>query len=280
MDKKIKLIGILFSIITLLSFISSLPIKEIIYALPSRGYLKVVEMNKVEVYEVMVGSPAQMAGLKEGDFIKLINGIKVTSVDNFVEITKKHLGESVTLIVTRDNVDLTFNVLLRNNFSENEGAVGVLLTNETYNKEDKSKHALLLDAIVKPYLGYESVPRLKSNLKGPVGFFLLADMDTLGYFSYEYAANFEYLKNLLFTTVLFITTLGILKRRKSASYLALVIGIYTVFICVQSIYIFVKNFVSLNLTVGSYALVTISLILNGLFSYSCFYVFNKRKQFS
>lgn len=62
---------------------------------------------------VTSGSPAAEAGLKEGDIILEIHGIKITPTITLAELIQRHaVGDSVTLIVRRADKDLSFTVTL------------------------------------------------------------------------------------------------------------------------------------------------------------------------
>lgn len=86
--------------------------------------------NKVFIADVAHNSPAETAGLKAKDIIQKINGEDITSPTQMQAVTKKHLGEQLTLSIIRENK--TFIILLtpRRNPPPGQGAMGVRITQE------------------------------------------------------------------------------------------------------------------------------------------------------
>jgi serine protease Do len=76
--------------------------------------LKIQDMEDssgVKIQNVISGSPADKAGLKEGDIIKEINGEKVTNVDKVMsEIRKPENKSDYKIKVMRDNKEMNFEV--------------------------------------------------------------------------------------------------------------------------------------------------------------------------
>ena len=64
------------------------------------------------VVDVFDGSPAQIAGVQQGDFVVAIDGVTITSMAELNRIKETHeAGESVTLTVWRDGQE--FDVTIR-----------------------------------------------------------------------------------------------------------------------------------------------------------------------
>jgi regulator of sigma E protease len=83
--------------------------------------------NEVQIVRVADESPAQQAGLQEGDRVISMAGRPVTQVDDFRTITQENLGQPMPLRVQRDGTELTLSVTPRANPPEGQGAVGVAI---------------------------------------------------------------------------------------------------------------------------------------------------------
>ena len=90
--------------------------------------------DKVVVTDLINGAPAKQAGLKVGDTIEYINGIKITSPNQLVEVTKNHLGEKLTLKVqTKDNKQEILQITPRKTYPSNQGPMGVAISQNITN---------------------------------------------------------------------------------------------------------------------------------------------------
>jgi len=65
----------------------------------------------IKVDQVMGGSPAERAGLKQGDIIRQIDGWPVANVNQFIERIKANAGHDVTVVVRRDQTLLQLQVM-------------------------------------------------------------------------------------------------------------------------------------------------------------------------
>ncbi len=79
---------------------------------------KKYNLSKIEgiyIEETSEDGAARSAGIKKGDIIIAVNGIRVNSVSELQEQVGKHRpGDQVMVIVKRDGAEKTFNVMLRN----------------------------------------------------------------------------------------------------------------------------------------------------------------------
>lgn len=76
----------------------------------------------VQVRQVAEGGAADLAGIKVYDIIIAVNGEKVTSYDELVEIKDQYkAGDTITLTVSRNGQDMDFNVTLQSNNSQENG---------------------------------------------------------------------------------------------------------------------------------------------------------------
>lgn len=90
--------------------------------------------EKVAIKRISQNSPAQGAGLKVGDIVLKVNGVAIKSPDQLISVTGKHLGEKVTLEISRCPTLATCYLLLtilvpRQNPPPNEGAMGLAVSN-------------------------------------------------------------------------------------------------------------------------------------------------------
>jgi membrane-associated protease RseP (regulator of RpoE activity) len=81
-----------------------------------------VETGRVGIGAVVVGQPAEQAGVEAGDIILSINGITPTTPDAFVNEIRAHdPGDAVVLVIDRDGETLTKEVGLGANPNPGEG---------------------------------------------------------------------------------------------------------------------------------------------------------------
>jgi len=81
--------------------------------------------DKVYVQAVVKDSPAESAGIKSGDVIEYINSIKVTSTQQLIDITKKHLGEKLSLKILSRQTEKVVDVTPRVKYPQSQGPMGV-----------------------------------------------------------------------------------------------------------------------------------------------------------
>jgi regulator of sigma E protease len=85
--------------------------------------------NKVVIAEVIARSPASVAGLKTGDVVFSINGIKITNATQLVSITKQNLGKKITLEVKSQKSKVkNIEVTPRLKYPVDEGPMGVAVS--------------------------------------------------------------------------------------------------------------------------------------------------------
>jgi len=92
--------------------------------------------DRVVIGEVVKGSPAQTSGLKAGDIVESINGVKITGPDQLVAITKKNIGESLKLKVQDSNLKVKeITVAPRKTYPKGEGPMGIAISQEIITKK-------------------------------------------------------------------------------------------------------------------------------------------------
>jgi len=86
--------------------------------------------DKVIVSDILKNSPAQKAGLKKGDRIVFINGTKISKSEDLINITKKYLGEKLTIkiIPKGEKTQKSVEVTPRKIYPKNEGPMGVVIS--------------------------------------------------------------------------------------------------------------------------------------------------------
>lgn len=89
------------------------------------------ETDKVQILEVVAGSPAQEAGLVVGDVVQQVDGKSVTSVDEFIEAIGEKLGGRAQVAVERDGETKTFTIKPRENPPADQGPTGVVISTST-----------------------------------------------------------------------------------------------------------------------------------------------------
>ncbi len=84
----------------------------------------------VEIASVIKNSPAGKSGLKPGDIILSVDGIKVSDPEQIISYTKKHLGQQTSLLIKSTNgKSKTIEVTPRLHYPSNEGAMGIAIGN-------------------------------------------------------------------------------------------------------------------------------------------------------
>ncbi len=86
-----------------------------------------VEEGEVKVVTVAQGSPAELAGIEDGDIIVSIDGVEVKSLEEVHQAIEPKLGSEVTLLLLRDSTELEVTLIPREEYPEGEGPVGVEL---------------------------------------------------------------------------------------------------------------------------------------------------------
>ncbi len=88
------------------------------------------ETERVKVIGLAVGSPAQKAGLKEGDWVAAVNEIRVSKPSQLTDEVAKYKGGRVGLsIVSKDGESRRVEVEVREKPPAGEGSMGVAISN-------------------------------------------------------------------------------------------------------------------------------------------------------
>ncbi|HPD45012.1 MAG TPA: M50 family metallopeptidase [Candidatus Woesebacteria bacterium] len=87
------------------------------------------ETNRVKILAVVPNSPAAVAGLQEGDWIKAINNEIIEKPAELIDLTEKIKGKKAELIIEREGMEKKVDVEVRVQPPEGEGAMGVAISN-------------------------------------------------------------------------------------------------------------------------------------------------------
>lgn len=92
-----------------------------------------VQSDNVHIDAVTENSPAAIAGLQQGDVIDEIRIgeeiVAIKSSQDLVGTADKHLGEEITLVITRSGQTIEKQLVPRKDPPEGEGAMGVTISN-------------------------------------------------------------------------------------------------------------------------------------------------------
>lgn len=102
----------------------------------TRGVM--VPTNRVHIEKVLINTPAHEIGLQNGDFIKRLNvqsssnktdEIDIKQGNDLIQFTKAHLGQALIITVDREGKELSFTIVPRKTYGQNEGPMGIIISN-------------------------------------------------------------------------------------------------------------------------------------------------------
>jgi len=137
-----------------------------------------IQINKTEVGEVIPGLPAEKAGMRVGDTILEVEGIKV---DNFMALAMKIHGradQKTEIVVDRAGRTMTFNIVPRLDEKMNVGLIGIrqakpVTTRKKVGVFSAAKKAVWqcwnISAFTLAYLGDKIIKRQAPDVAGPIG---------------------------------------------------------------------------------------------------------------
>ncbi|WP_298008291.1 MULTISPECIES: RIP metalloprotease [Anaerolinea] len=108
----------------LMNFVTAIAIFSLMYILTGAP-----ETQKVQIIEVNSGSPAEMAGMMPGDLVLSVEGRSIDSMQALSEAIRAHLGEEVSIVVSREGQILTLKATPRQNPPEGQGPLGIVMGN-------------------------------------------------------------------------------------------------------------------------------------------------------
>lgn len=86
------------------------------------------ETDKVKILEVTPASPAQEAGILEGDIVSTVGEEKIESISEFTKLIDEKKGEIVLLTVLRGEEEKKIRLTPRQDPPEEEGPLGVVIS--------------------------------------------------------------------------------------------------------------------------------------------------------
>ena len=95
------------------------------------------ETNNLRAVDISANSPALLSGIVAGDLIRSVDGVKVTSVNQFIKLIEEKKGKKVTLAIERSSgqalQEKNISIVPRVNPPSDEGPLGVVIsTTEIY----------------------------------------------------------------------------------------------------------------------------------------------------
>jgi regulator of sigma E protease len=94
-----------------------------------------VETDKVKIVGVSKNSPAEMAGLKDGDTVLKVNEVEVKTGSGLTEEVGKYKGQKIKLeTLNSKNEKQIIEILARENPPEGEGSMGIAISNTEMQK--------------------------------------------------------------------------------------------------------------------------------------------------
>lgn len=125
---KILLAGVLMNwivavvLLTILALFGLPKIIENQFSIPADT---VVKSAPLQLSYIANDSPAQKAGLKQGDRLLRINGVKMTSPSMLSDTTKQDQGKEVEIIYARNGTEYTTHATLHTDNNNSQGYLGV-----------------------------------------------------------------------------------------------------------------------------------------------------------
>ena len=103
------------------------------------------DYSSVMVAGISSGTPADISGMAEGDVIRSINGVEIDSMETLSKQINAQLGEELSIVMIRGNEEITLSVTPREQWPENQGPLGITITNP-------SRQVSFIEAIPKAFV--------------------------------------------------------------------------------------------------------------------------------
>jgi len=92
------------------------------------------ETDKVKIIGVAKNSPAEVAGLKEEDWIKSVGGVEIKKASELTAEIEKYKGKEINLLIDRQGQAQVLPVQVREKAPEGEGLMGLVISNTEMQK--------------------------------------------------------------------------------------------------------------------------------------------------
>jgi regulator of sigma E protease len=132
-----------------------------------------VPVNRVHIEKIVLGSPAEIAGLKENDIIKRLSlgeeKTDVKSSDQIIQFTKNHLGQIIDVLITRNGKDIVVPIVPRSDYPKDQGPMGVVISNyeeKKYSAIEAPFFGTMEAIILWKMISFQPVPK---DVTGPIG---------------------------------------------------------------------------------------------------------------
>ena len=125
---KILLAGIAVNWLTAVAIFTILALVGLPQILPNQFSVPgdtVVTTKAVRAGSVVKDSPAEKAGIKNGDALTELAGQKITSAEQFKSLTQKYAGQTVPLVYQQDNQTKQTTVTLNTENNNGKGYIGL-----------------------------------------------------------------------------------------------------------------------------------------------------------
>jgi len=91
-----------------------------------------VPSDRVHIEKIVEDSPAESAGLEQGDIIKtmIVDGRQITvkTGDDLIKTTSQNLGRELTIVIEREGREMQVSITPRKEYPEDQGPMGVVIS--------------------------------------------------------------------------------------------------------------------------------------------------------
>lgn len=126
------------------------------------------DLNRVKVAEVQPDTPAAAAGLVEGDIISSIDEVPIDSFTALHTTIQDRLGQTMTVVVERGQEILSFDLIPRTEYPDDQGPMGITISHPTRSTTWLEAGSLSIEAIGNQFVFMIQLPgRLLSGEASP-----------------------------------------------------------------------------------------------------------------